>query len=311
MPQQSPRPARKGILRHPPDSWIPGGQEGRDHHHLSLRRRLFLLLTEPESSTFSTVFYVILMTAIFAVNIIMVIQTMEAFQFTPEDCVTCGGDTRYFFDVDDFVITNRTEVEKDMPPRFDCVCPPEPMPYLRKMLRVLMAFFITEWTLRLVFFEAEDPGETIFRRFIQWLGYLTSLTTLMDALATFPFYLESLPNTFVSLRLLRLFRIFQLIRLGKYNVLFLSLTNVMTKSLNYLRLLVLILAFGSVLFGSLIYWMEKGTWQYYEVTQQYLFVRVGADGITEEPSPFRSIPQACWWFMVTATTVGYGGKRDT
>jgi len=189
-----------------------------------------------------------------------------------------------------------------------CVCPPEPKRFTMEALRILMRFFCVEWVVRVLTFVPEDTNITAFQHLLEWLGYLTSPGTLIDALATFSYYLETIPNTFISLRLLRLFRIFQLVRLGQYNTLFLTLTNVMGKSLNYLRLLILILAFGGAFFGSMIYWLEKGTWQYYEETGTFLFVRMGVDGITLEPSPFRSIPDAFWWFLVTATTVGYGGK---
>jgi len=68
-----------------------------------------------------------------------------------------------------------------------------------------------------------------------------------------------LPNGLVSLRIFRLLRIFQLVRLGQYNQAFTSLTNVLSRSVQYLRLLIIVLAFGAAFFGSMVYWMEKGT----------------------------------------------------
>ena len=197
---------------------------------------------------------------------------------------------------------NITKPENDA-----CVCPPEPQKLLVDALDALMMFFVVEWCARVLTFVAPDPAPDPLHQFYQWLDYLVSSSTVMDALAIFPYYLETLPNSLVSLRLLRLLRIFQLVRLGQYNTMFVTLTNVMAKSLNYLRLLILLLAFGAAFFGSILYWVERGTWSYHEPSGKYLFVRLGVDGITEEPSPFRSIPDAFWRFMVTATTVGYGG----
>jgi hypothetical protein len=135
----------------------------------------------------------------------------------------------------------------------------------------------------------------------------------MDGLAIFPYYAERFEksNGLMSLRLLRLFRVFQLVRLGAYNTTFLCLTNVLSKSLVYLRLLVVVLLFGAAFFGSIVYWLEKGTWKWHEKSQSYQFLRIAEDGVTEEPSPFSSIPQAFWWFLVTATTVGYGDTFPT
>lgn len=202
------------------------------------------------------------------------------------------------------------EVPVDLPTDDEgirCVCPPSPLPYMVYGLNWLMNFLAIEWIIRILLYFPADPAPTSMGQFRQWLDFLSDSQTLVDALAIFPYYLERLPNGFVSLRLLRLFRLFQLVRLGQYNTMFISLTNVLQKSFNYLKLLLLVLAFGAVFFGSMAYWFEKGKWKYHEPVGEYRFVRLGVDGVSEEPTPFTSIPAAFWWFMVTASTVGYGG----
>mmetsp|Transcript_23831 Transcript_23831/g.35572 ORF Transcript_23831/g.35572 Transcript_23831/m.35572 type:complete len:244 (-) Transcript_23831:320-1051(-) len=92
-----------------------------------------------------------------------------------------------------------------------------------------------------------------------------------------------------------------------------SLTNVLVKSILSFNLLIIVLLFGAAFFGSMIYWLEKGEWKYSDYTDppSFMYVRIGVDGITEEPSPFTSIPASFWWFIVTATTVGYGDTYPT
>jgi hypothetical protein len=202
-------------------------------------------------------------------------------------------------------------IEAPIDPTVPCVCPPTPLEWTNTALTFLVNFFAVEWVLRVVLFEPpqdsyNSAGKASFWR--QWISHVTNLTTILDALAIFPYYLEKIENTngLMSLRLLRLFRVFQLLRLGQYNTTFLSLTNVLWQCLTYLKLLMVVLTFAAAMFGSLMYWLEKGSWKYHEDSGFYRFVRIGVDGVTEEPSPFQSIPGAFWWFMVTATTVGYG-----
>jgi voltage-gated potassium channel len=271
--------------------------------HRSLRRRFFLFLTEPDTSLGSAAFFFVLILAISVSNIIMMVQTMQSFQYTPTDCHICGGETTYMFDDDLGNIPQHSARP--------CQCPPEPFPYLQVTVDYLLYFFAVEWTLRVLSFVDADPSSSVCGQFGQWLGYLASTSTLIDALAIWPYFFESLPKGLVSLRLLRLFRVFQLVRLGQYNVMFLSLTNVLQKSLEYLRILVLVLLFGAAIFGSLLYWLEQGTWKYWEPTGDFQYIRMSVDGVNEEISPFRSIPVSFWWFLVTATTVGYGDYYPT
>lgn len=267
-------------------------------HRRSIRRRIFLFLTDPTSSYASLIFFVIVIIAIAAINIIMFMQTMDQYQFVPDDCVSCGGNKYYVLEDDNFSIE----------PGTPCVCPPAPLPSTVKAADYIVYFFTIEWSLRVLFFEPppSERAHSCWGFFCQWLGFLTDTTTILDALAIFPYYAERFEKTngLMSLRLLRLFRVFQLVRLGQYNQSFMSLTNVLYRSTLYLKLLVVVLLFGAAFFGSILYWMEKGDWKYYKETGTYEFLRLSVDGLKEEPSPFTSIPVAFWWFLVTATTVG-------
>jgi hypothetical protein len=285
-------------------TWLPS--ENLDPRPC-IRRRIFLLLTEPSSSISSLIFFFFLILTITLSNLIMILQTTEQWQFIPTDCVSCGGTVVYMFEDDSIGMDSMLQ---------DCQCAPAPKTYTVVLEDLLIYFFSVEWALRVLCFEpplAEKAHS--FSGFLkQFVGYLFETTTILDFLAIFPYYMERFgSNTkgLLSLRLLRLFRVFQLVRLGQFNATFIILRNVLSNSVPYLRLLMVCLMFGSAFFGSMLYWLEKGEWQYWEETGDYQFIRFATDGVTQEISPFTDIPQGFWWFMVTATTVGYGDMYPT
>ena len=74
-----------------------------------------------------------------------------------------------------------------------------------------------------------------------------------------------------------------------------------------LGFLVFFVLLAVVLFGSIVFFCEAGDWDAASQT----FRRPNIFGDATEPSPFRSIPHAFWWTIVTMTTVGYGDVVPT
>jgi Ion transport protein len=286
--------------------WLP--QINPEDFHLSLRRQIFLILTEPESSIASSVVFIFLLFTISLSNAIMILQTTKQWQFIPIVCADCYESAQNLTARN---IDSLQEVE------IDCVCPPSPIRWTVNIQDVLITIFAIEWLVRILCFTIPHHEDAVNEPLIlyqcPWLSYLIRSSTILDFISIFPYYFERCEeaNGLLGLRLLRWFRIFQLVRLGKYNQTFTVLKNTILNSLPYLRLLLVLLIFGSLFFGSLIYWLEKGEWEFWEETKNYQYIRYSSDGVTREISPFTDIPQSFWWFMVTATTVGYGDVYPT
>ena len=220
-------------------------------HHRGFRRRLFLFLTEPSSSWLSTVFFFFLIVAISVSNLITIMKTMSSFQYRPTECDFCRNDGGFY----DVFENQKNSTSDGSGIVVECVCPLVSYPYLERLLGFILNFFAFEWTLRVLSYVPAHPQSDIIRQWGAWFNYLTSTNTLLDALATWPYFIEryDLPGL-VSLRLLRLLRVFQVFRLGSYNYMFVSLTNVLYKSVCFLKLLIVIMFFGATIFGSLLFW---------------------------------------------------------
>jgi len=125
---------------------------------------------------------------------------------------------------------------------------------------------------------------------------------VIDLLAILPYYMElTLGNAefggLIILRVLRLTRVFRLFKLSRYMSRLIILKQVMQESKQILSSFLFIVAIGIIIFSSLMFIIERGT--YDEDSGQWL----DASG---NPSQFYSIPQAFYWCVTTITTVGYG-----
>mmetsp|Transcript_28470 Transcript_28470/g.48129 ORF Transcript_28470/g.48129 Transcript_28470/m.48129 type:complete len:769 (+) Transcript_28470:182-2488(+) len=158
--------------------------------------------------------------------------------------------------------------------------------------------------------QCEDPP--LLPPLVLW-RYMTQLMNIIDVVAIVPFYIElatSSGSSIAIVRVLRLARMLRIFKASKYNEGTKLLSQTIWRSLPALSLLFFFTALGVVLFGSLIYFMEGGK---YEVTADFpdgAYLRSDLVG-GSEVTPYTSIPVACYWVIVTATTVGFGDLYPT
>ena len=272
----------------------------------SIRRRMYLLITDPSSSILSAICTILIYLMIICSNFVLIAQTLDTFEYTPESCHFCH---QYFsHQQTDDPESARTLSEFQ---GLECLCPPKPLPVVEIAEDCIMYFFTVEWVLRLVCFDPIlEDGEDSKNPVQLFFGFFLEPHSIMDLGAFLPYYLEKLAarHSFMSFRLLRVFRVFQLIRLGQYDATFCALVNVIGACLPSINMLGIAIVFGGAFFGTIVFWLEKGEWKYTDLLDPpgFAHVRFGNDGLTEELSPFRSIPGTFWWFIVTVTTVGYG-----
>eukprot|EP00908_Phaeocystis_cordata_P000195 Transcript_10200.p1 GENE.Transcript_10200~~Transcript_10200.p1 ORF type:complete len:463 (-),score=201.50 Transcript_10200:1535-2923(-) len=123
---------------------------------------------------------------------------------------------------------------------------------------------------------------------------------VVDLVAIAPWYLEMMGlvgSGSAVLRVFRLARVIRIFKLGKYAAGLQMFSRTLLSSADALFLMAFFLTIATVLFSSMMYFAERGSWSVAE--QKWL-----TDGGDE--SQFTSIPETFWWCIVTITTVGYG-----
>lgn len=135
--------------------------------------------------------------------------------------------------------------------------------------------------------------------------WIFSFYGVLDVLAILPYYIEVIlqRDTSVMFRfsILRMFRLLRVFRPFRYNSTILLTIEVMYLAIRRSHHALLALSFFIVMvlivFSTLLYFAERGTWD------DTLETFINSDG---DPSQFPSIPSAAWFVLVTITTVGYG-----
>uniref|UniRef100_A0A915C8D8 Potassium channel domain-containing protein n=2 Tax=Parascaris TaxID=6254 RepID=A0A915C8D8_PARUN len=133
----------------------------------------------------------------------------------------------------------------------------------------------------------------------QKCSFVKSPLNVIDLMTILPFYAEeclplvgivkavelrNIRGAMVVIRVMRLARVARIFKLARYSTGLRAFGETMRKSAAELSMLGMFLLTGIMLFSTAIYFFERD----------------------EQNSKFYSIPAACWWCIITMTTVGYG-----
>jgi len=133
------------------------------------------------------------------------------------------------------------------------------------------------------------------------LHFLVAPMNVVDLAAILPWYISKFIGSAIKglsvLRVLRLTRVLRIFKMGRNFQGLILLLHTFKRSAAALLMLVFFVGLSLIVFATLIFHAESGTWDAHR--KQYL----RADG---QQTPFESIPSSMWWCIVTMTTVGYG-----
>lgn len=119
--------------------------------------------------------------------------------------------------------------------------------------------------------------------------FLCKFLNIVDVVAILPFYISLIASRSYNIpmhviKIFHLSKIFQVLKISRYTSTMKVLGKTAKACLSDLWTVVFLTFIGTILFGSVVYFCEQ--W--------------------DKGTEFHSIPDSCWWAVVTITTLGYG-----
>ncbi|CAJ0906960.1 1076_t:CDS:2 [Entrophospora sp. SA101] len=161
----------------------------------------------------------------------------------------------------------------------------------------------TDWK-RELFLLLEDPSSSNAAFMVHvFVSFSIVLSAVLTTIETIPTYRSTASSTYdFRFTILRLFRLLRVFKAFKYSSTIIMTIEVMIvavkRSMDALGALFFFMITSIVLFSTLIYFAERGTWD----QDKQVFV---------DSKGYPSIPSAFWFVMVTITTTGYGDMVPT
>ncbi|GMI54708.1 hypothetical protein ScalyP_jg12170 [Parmales sp. scaly parma] len=253
--------------------------------------RIWLVFEDPSTSRMGKWMSIIMMLLIVISCVGFILASVPSYCEVVETGATAECST-----AEEWARYDATQCGADSDSSCDCTVPifePTPIPIFDTIEAVCIYLFTADYVIRMATVGNVDPG--LWNGKTEWTGgvkrtwkYSIGALNMVDIVAIIPFWIEVIlqqgsPLGFV--RVLRLARVFRIFKLGKYNEGMSLFARTLHASIPALSLLCFFVMIGVVLFGSIIFFIEGGTFRQSDLC-----------------------PDGFYWVMVTMTTVGYGDQ---
>ena len=316
-------------------------------YRLTFIQRIFMTLQDPTASSLGKMMNIVMMFLIILSVISFILSTCSTFRYSPTTCKapTCSYDPLICpnkiicepvpipaFDSIEIICVTGFTVEYisrlllcwTVPARLAGVLPPNWDENMKALLDeerrkkenevpIHLKKQVPEklWDSK---YESAAKGlgtlDLFYPPVIQITKYFLQFFNLIDVGAILPFYLLLVlgeGNSVSIIRVLRLARIFRVFKLGRNNEAVTMLSRTIIQSKAVLSLLFFFMILGVVLFGSLQYFFEQGSFQVlYPEVPNGAYYRKDFLGREYEVSEYTSMIISFYWAVVTLTTTGYG-----
>jgi hypothetical protein len=297
-------------------------------YNLRIWQRLFIMIDEPRSCRFALLWNLIIICVTFISCTVYILSTLQQFKISPLSCTfpVCSYDI-------------------NLCPN-NIICEPETPIIFQTMETVCVIIFSCDYFLRVLtsatvpariagmIFDDFTEKELIelniqftdnkqikdfdkkYPWYIQMIVYAIKPLNLIDLIAILPYYVSlngqliTKRNNLTVLRIFRLGRVFRLIKAVKNTVGVQLIMRTLMRAVDALSILIFLSGIGVVVIGSLMEFIEEGTYAVDSVVPHGSYVRNDLLG-NEEESPFLSIPVSLYYSVVTMCTVGYGDIYPT
>ena len=211
------------------------------------------------------------------------------------------------------------------------ICEPTPLPIFDSLDTVFIIYFTMDYVARFLSLWSapailagidkikypDIDKFTLQNVVLKYVLYLMKPANLVDLASILPYYIQvglnsSGQSSSAFVRVLRLARLVRVLKLGKKSAVLDLLNKTMQQSIPALTMASFFIGLAVILFSSIFYFTESGTFKVTADHPQGKFFRstIAHDG-SEEISPFRSIGHAIYYSVITMTTVGYGDFHCT